>query len=92
LGGDVLLLEVAGLLANLGEGSNRKGLVAGDGFAGEGTLPAVVEDPVVDLRVPASRGGEDAALERESCGIELKDCEIGEAVFFGVEVLVVKDA
>src|SRR5205823_509516 len=61
-------------------------------FAGESALPAVVEDPVVDLRVPLSGGGEDAALEGESGGVELEDGEVGELVGLGVEALVVEDA
>ena len=92
LRGDVLLLEVAGLLFDLGEGGDGEGLVAGDGFAGEGALPAVVEDPVVDLRVPAGGGGEDAALQGEGGGVEFEDGEVGERVGLGVEVLVVEDA
>src|SRR5260370_42074 len=71
----------------------RRGVtVAGDGFAGEGALPAVDEDPVVDLRIPSGGGGEDAALEGEASGVELEDGEVGELVGFGVEALVVEDA
>ena len=69
-----------------------KGLVGGDGFAGEGALPAVFEDPVVDVGVPVGGGGEDAALEGEGGGVELEDGEVGEDVFVGVEELVVEDA
>ena len=69
-----------------------KGLIAGDGFAGEGALPAVIEDPVVDVWIPLGGGGEDATLKGEGGGIELEDGEVVEGVFFGVEVLVVEDA
>ncbi len=89
---DVFFVEVGGLLADLGEGGDGEGLIGGDGFAGEGALPAVVEDPAVDVGVPVGGGGEDAAGEGEGVGLELEDGEVGEDVFVGVEELVVEDA
>ena len=80
------------MLFDLGKGGYGEWLVAGDGLAGEGALPAVVEDPVVDARIPAAGGGEDASLEGEGRGVELEDGEVGEGVALGVEVLVVEDA
>src|ERR1017187_5881089 len=92
IGEFVLLLEVAWLFADLREGGDSEGLVAGDVIAGERPLPAVVEDPAVDAWVPTRTGGEDAALEGKGLGIELEDGEVGKDVAVGVEGLVVEDA
>ena len=77
---------------DLGEGGDGKGLVAGDGLALEGALPAILKDPLVELVVPAGALGEDAAGEVEGAGLELEDSEVGEDVPVGVEELVVEDA
>ena len=76
------------------ESSDGEGLVSAgdDGFSGEGTLPAFVEDPVAEVGVPVGGGGEDTADEGEGVGIELEDGKVGEDLAVGVEGLVVKDA
>ncbi len=87
----MFFLEVGGLLVDLGESGDGEGLVAGDGGAGEGALPAVFEDPAVGV-VPVDGGGEDAAGEVEAARLELEDGQVGEFVAVGVEELVVEDA